>query len=99
MEKCNLILLALILVFVLSACSSNNFGKIKSGEIIGMEYTPMDIKPRPIATGKTVIMIPVKRPESWKIKIKNEAGETAWIEVSKEYYESANIGDYYEGGT
>ena len=97
MEKCNLILLALILVFVLSACSSNNFGKIKSGEIIGMEYTPMDIKPRPIATGKTVIMIPVKRPESWKIKIKNEAGETAWVEVSKEYYESVSIGEYYEG--
>lgn len=103
-KRAVLIVLAVVLLLSLSACSS----KITSGEVVKKSFTPAHSEvrmiPIVISNGKSVTTIIVPYlyhySDCWKITIaawdeKEKKMQTATYRVNEDVYESVKIGDEF----
>lgn len=94
MKKISLLLMSLILLILLTACG---YGELE-GKIIDKSHTSGFSTTSVIYTGKTCIPVMRYHPETWKIRIEKTEDykiKTIWVNVTEEYYNNVEIGDYY----
>lgn len=94
MKKISLLLMSLILLISLTACG---YGELE-GEIIDKSYKKAYSSAVVVKTGDVFVPIVQNHPESWKIRIEKTEDykiKTTWVNVTEEYYNNVEIGDYY----
>ena len=89
-----LLILFLLCVIVLSGCKSLTAGTIIDKSFVAAHST---YSPRIVMIGKTITIIPhwIHHPDRWYIEVQDGDITDMW-EVSEDYYNSVNIGDYVE---
>jgi len=94
MKKIIVLILA-CLVLLLTACQKT----LSTGTVIDKRFSPSHKTYNPIITveNRRTRIIPrfISHPDAWSILVQN-GEDKEWWEVSKEYYESVNIGDHVE---
>lgn len=95
MRKMVIVLILACLVLLLTACQKT----LSAGTVIDKHFSPSHITYNPIImvmNGKTRITPRyIPHSDAWSILVQN-GEDKEWWEVSKEYYESVNIGDHVE---
>ena len=94
MKKTILIML-IVCLFLLTAC----YKPLNAGTVVDKRFSPAHITYNPIILyiNKQTRIIPrwITHSDSWSIWIQDGEDKDCW-EVSKEYYESVEIGDHVE---
>lgn len=100
MKKIKLVILIIVIIsslFILTGCSS--YGDIK-GTVIKKEHKEAYHYTSFVKSGKVLVPISHNIPEQYKIeisKVENDETKTKWVNITKEKYETIQIGDWYEG--
>ena len=91
-----IIIMVLVMLFALAGCTSVNNGTVVKKEFTAAHKT---YAPTIMHIGKMTQIIPrwISHPDSWHILVEND-GHREWWDVTEEYYNSIDIGDYVDRG-
>lgn len=90
-----LIILAMTCLMIFASCTKS----IDYGTVIDKSFEPahQEIRRRVVLINKRTQVRHrwTTVPDTWKIRVQNEEGDSWWI-VTEDYYNSVNVGDYVD---
>lgn len=97
MKRIAITIMVFVILFALTGCTSINNGTVaeKAFKAAHRTYAPMIMR-----ISKTTKIIPrwYSHPDSWRILVEND-GHREWWDVTEEFYNSVDIGDYVDRKT